>query len=341
MKCYICKKELNLKNVKHIYFCAKNNNINISKKDIRYKQICYNYNVDFDKDLLFKKYIKDGWSLPDFKKEYGLSYEQTEFLLNYFDIKKRNISEAAKSNKRYIKYTKTCRKKYGVENVSQSSLIKEKKQKTFVKHYGVDNIWKQREYYVWLHEYMLDTYGKKSLPNKYGNMQKYWDEKTKEEKQQHTKKANEAYILYWNSLTDEQKNEIVQKRFKGVLDFASKLETRFCKILNNLCLSYIHQFWINRKSYDFRINNTKIIFEIQGDFWHCNPKQYKADDIINFPGGYKKVLDIWEKDFLKKKNAEKYNYKVLYLWESDFKKYDDQKLSEITERKIKDENLQN
>lgn len=337
MKCFICKEEINPQNGRHIYHCSKKNNINLSKDEIKYKQICYESGVKFTKDLMVYHYEDLGWSLPDFKKKYSLGYKQTQFLLSYFDIVKRGIAKANASGKRSQKYRNTCRKKYGVENISQLDYIKEKKKKTFIEHYGVDNIWKCKDYYQWLHTYMVEEYGKKSLPNRFGNMQKYWDGRTKKEKQEHMKPANNAFIEYWGGLTDEQKNIIIQKRcrhLQGSPVFTSKLETRLCGILNSLCLRYTYQFWINRRSYDFRINNTKLLIEVQGDYWHANPYRYKKDDLIHYPDGWKKASEIWDRDRKKQKNAEKYSYKIIYIWEKQIKDSNDKELSLSVESAI-------
>ena len=342
MKCFICEKEINSKDRKHIYFCARQNKLNLNKNEIRYRQICYQTGFDITREFMTYHYLQLGYSLPDFKEKYKINYAQTPFLLDFFNIKRRGSKEAMTSINRLSKYKSTCKKKYGVENVSQLKLIKEKKKKTFMTHFGVDNIWKSKEYYGWLHDHMMEKYGKKSLPNRYGNMQKYWDGRTVEEKKEHMKPANIAYQKYWQALTDEQQNIIIQKRGRDIRlnpRFTSKLETRCCAILNNLCLSYIHQFWINRKSYDFKISHTHLIIEVQGDYWHASPEIYKANDIINYPEGYKKASEIWAKDEKKRKNAEKYNYKIIYVWESEFRKNNDIGLSKIIEGRLKSEGV--
>ena len=33
--------------------------------------------------------------------------------------------------------------------------------------------------------------------------------------------------------------------------------------------------------YDIAFNN-KVLLEINGDFWHANPEQYKATDILKY-----------------------------------------------------------
>jgi len=69
---------------------------------------------------------------------------------------------------------------------------------------------------------------------------------------------------------------------------------------------------------------SKLIIELNGDFWHANPKMHKAEDKLNFPHiGEMLVEDIWKNDEFKRKLAEANSYRVLYFWESDFKKMSD------------------
>jgi len=75
------------------------------------------------------------------------------------------------------------------------------------------------------------------------------------------------------------------------------------------------QFFINDtgvcKSYDFKIKNKPIIIEVDGDYWHGNPKKKHY---------YKYVNEIKDNDKLKEDIAKKKGYKVIRLWESDIKK---------------------
>ena len=68
----------------------------------------------------------------------------------------------------------------------------------------------------------------------------------------------------------------------------------------------------NGFSYDIRYKNKLI--EIQGDYWHANPKFYKANDKIRS----NIVRDIWKHDKIKNKVAKKFGYEIIYIWESDY-----------------------
>ena len=87
--------------------------------------------------------------------------------------------------------------------------------------------------------------------------------------------------------------------------------------LENLNISFKSQYWISRRSYDFKLKDFNTLIEVQGDFWHANPKKYLSTDILNFPSGKTLANDIWAKDTYKKELAEQYGYKRVYIWENE------------------------
>lgn len=310
----------------------------------KYDYLCEKFNYKFTKKYLEDKYIKDQWSLVDFKNHFGIDYKATMFLLEYFNIPKRDSRAAAKSKRTRNKYKKTCKNKYNVDNVSKLESIKQKKKDTFKENYGVDNIWKSSAYYNWLHDHMLEKYGKKSLPNKYGNMQKYWDDINQDDKDKHMKSAQKAWSEAWDNMSDDQKNALIAKRKnswwktikKNGFDnyYKSKLESRVASSLLRLGIAFETQRFINKKSYDFVISKTKIIIEVNGDYWHANPQFYKTGDLISYPGKKLYAQDIWNKDQNKLDNAKKYGYNVILLWEQDIINLTDDKLDMLVSDKI-------
>lgn len=92
-------------------------------------------------------------------------------------------------------------------------------------------------------------------------------------------------------------------------------------------------------SYDFVINN--LLIEINGDYWHGNPKIYKESDII-LKGSSKelRVGDKWAYDALKKETALKAKYDFITIWESDWKEDKQKCMEQIRNAIIKDKNNQ-
>jgi G:T-mismatch repair DNA endonuclease (very short patch repair protein) len=329
-ECFVCKKEFGAS--RHIYACAKKHGLSLDKQEIKYKQICHTTEFDFTSDYMHQKYTLEEWSLPDFKKTHGLPYKSTMFLLDFFHVPKRSIGQATLSSRTRDKYKKTCVEKYGVENASQSNIVKRKKEETFKEHYGTNNIWKSKAYYRWLHQHMMEKFGKKSLPNRYGGMSNWWKLQTKEYRKAVGKQLRMNYLKWYDSLTDEQR--IIHNQSKAheiVSRNTSSLESRVSALFSKMGIPFIHQFWVNCKSYDFRIQGTRSLLEINGDFWHANPSIYLPDDLLSHPEGKKPASAIWEKDQKKKENAERYGYKVVVLWESEMKVSDEELLVMLTE----------
>ena len=186
-------------------------------------------------------------------------------------------------------------------------------------HYGVDNIRKSKDYYEKLHIDMLNKYGAKSVPNLHGNINPFGVKTlSPEDKLKRFSNLKISGAKWWESLTDEQKTEIIQKRTRKLLCYYnSSLEVKIKQGLENLNISFKSQYWISRRSYDFKLKDFNTLIEVQGDFWHANPKKYLSTDILNFPSGKTLANDIWAKDTYKKELAEQYGYKIVYIWENE------------------------
>jgi G:T-mismatch repair DNA endonuclease (very short patch repair protein) len=70
---------------------------------------------------------------------------------------------------------------------------------------------------------------------------------------------------------------------------------------------------------DIFIEKIGLIIEFYGDYWHANPKFYKAEDIVHHG---LKAKDIWKKD---KERIQKFNntigdvsYKVIVVWQDEY-----------------------
>ena len=259
--CPFCNEKISAK--KHLIQC--NPNIDEDNAYLMMIELTYNcqiYNIILD--------YKSGYSLPDIKNKYGISYKTT---INILKIKRELIRSVKESSneKRLKKYVNTCNIRYGVDNVSKLLKIKNKKKKTFLKNYGVDNIFKDGEF--------IDK-----MKSRINNMDD----------------------------TD------LRKHLVGILTISSKPELVVKEILDRNSIEYIQQKFINRRSYDFQIKDTKILIEVHGDYWHANPIKYKKNDLINYPNNKKLIAeDVWKVDEIKKNNANKYGYVVIYVWESD------------------------
>jgi G:T-mismatch repair DNA endonuclease (very short patch repair protein) len=291
-KCPFCNKLVG--NSPHIYFCKSKTSDD--KNEIKFLYISHNFPLISNKDVIIENYVNKLMSLPDIKSEFGIDSKSFIFLLNYYNIESRNISTSSKLIS-VGKHKKTCMLKYGVDNVSKVKEIKELKKSTFLKNYGVDNIFKDESFKKWI------------CDNNFA-----WNRLSNEQNIERNKKQTLSIKKYWESLTDEQKSKLFH--YNGT----SNLETKISEVLNYLSISYTTQFLLKGKLFDFRLSNTNILIEVNGDYWHCNPIKYKIDEVVRFPGREEKVFNIWEKDRKKKELAEKEGFNVIYIWEDEIKK---------------------
>lgn len=120
----------------------------------------------------------------------------------------------------------------------------------------------------------------------------------------------------------------------------SGLNFRIRHILENSNLIYEDEFRINYKVnkkskwkfYDFKIGN--FLLEVNGDYWHANPKKYRKEHIFKFPKRELKAFEVWELDKYKKQIAESNGYKVIYIWESEINKMNDGEILQYIKNQI-------
>lgn len=106
----------------------------------------------------------------------------------------------------------------------------------------------------------------------------------------------------------------------------SSLNIKFENILKKYNFLYETEFKISYindkfhkcyKFYDFHILNTNLLIEVNGDYWHANPKIYKENDKFQFPKTQLTAKDIWKLDEYKNDIAKVNNYRVIYVWENE------------------------
>lgn len=127
----------------------------------------------------------------------------------------------------------------------------------------------------------------------------------------------------FNDKTLEELEQLIpNKTIKQILRKASELKLKPSKqtipekivegILIKLGLDYKSQNPVIGTKFinDFEVGN--IVIEVQGDYWHGNPKFYQEFNKVQ-----QKMIN---RDKRKKRVLEKMGYKVLYLWEYDIKK---------------------
>ena len=86
-------------------------------------------------------------------------------------------------------------------------------------------------------------------------------------------------------------------------------ELEFMKLLEELGILYELQKVVRLKIFDFYLPNYNMLVEVDGDYWHGNPKKYK---IFSDKQNKRKILDKRHNTYLKNNN-----WIVLRFWEDD------------------------
>jgi len=322
-KCFNCGKELKVNENSHIKKCS-----GLEYDICRYKQLLFDYS-DFDISYENFKYMYNTllYSLIDFKREIGLCYRQTLFLLEYYNIPKRD--KKSTNEIRRSKYESTCIERYGVKHSTTKEVV-DKIKSTCIERYGCDNIFKNKDFIKnsidiknkkygkaglgWIYE--NEDSKKKRVDKLHSDLKDWWLYMDDSEKNFRIEILKDSRFKWWSSLKDDERYSFLEK-IKNRYD--SSLELLISDILDINNIKYKRQYWVNKTSYDIKIG--KILLEINGDFWHCNPIKYNESYI--HPYIKKAASDIWLKDYNKKLNAEKYGYKVIYIWEDEIRKTKD------------------
>lgn len=259
----------------------------------------YNY-PEFSSENFIKQKFSEGYTVKGFDDEFFEGRIYVRHLCSFYNIKTPTLKEATSCKKTREKYINTCLEKYGTVNTCANGAPGRKKaEKTMLEKYNVINY------------FSVD------------NFQKIIKEK--QDQDEYHKRKSERSKNSWLKKSIEEKREWLEKslfsnkaiRSGGI----SNLEKEVGKCLLELGFQISPQFYLrnNNKNFffDYRLLNSNILIEVNGDYWHANPKIYLKDDIIKYPSNSKKAGEVWEKDLIKQKAAEKNNYKVITLWESD------------------------
>lgn len=113
---------------------------------------------------------------------------------------------------------------------------------------------------------------------------------------------------------EKMSDSAIQRIIKTGKVKRSLLEIRFETFLETLDIKFISSYYINTKNYhfifDFYLPKDNILIEVDGDFWHCNPKTH------SFPICKTQEINV-KNDQEKNKWAEENGYKLLRFWEDD------------------------
>ena len=122
----------------------------------------------------------------------------------------------------------------------------------------------------------------------------------------------------------------IRKKMKGSQEYGtSKLEERFARdFLDKLELNYIYQYkMVSIGRYlDFMLTDYRVAIEIDGDYWHSNPKLYEEKDLNKTQKWSKKV------DEMKNKWCSRNGVPLIRIWESDINEHPEKVLTFLKEK---------
>ncbi len=129
-------------------------------------------------------------------------------------------------------------------------------------------------------------------------------------------KLDEGMREYWSKEENKEKQSILQsKRIKNNHHKnKTLLEKYFEQILTMLKIEYESQYTICGFNFDYYLPKYDLVIEVDGDFFHCNPKKYPKGPI------YESQINTIKNDTIKNNICEKSNgLRLLRFWEADIK----------------------
>lgn len=130
------------------------------------------------------------------------------------------------------------------------------------------------------------------------------------------KKANKSLSKKKKKMPRDARGKVIREHPKFG---TSKLEQDFAKnFLDKLKVEYVWQFEAKdiKRSYDFYLPNSNILIEVDGDYWHANPKKYDITDKDALTPTQKKDMKV---DEMKNKWALLHGIPIYRIWEDDIR----------------------
>ena len=163
-------------------------------------------------------------------------------------------------------------------------------------------------------------------------IKKAWKNKSNEELIEIHKRQSLAKKMY----AERSKNYYKEIKARGGKAAASnyksykinEIEHKVKNWLKNNNIAYSYCCILNGKDgnnyqYDFIIHGKKILIEVNGTYWHADPRVYTLKNLNNMQ------LNKIERDKRKKEIAESYGFTLLYIWEIDINNNDFSSLNEV------------
>ena len=249
----------------------------------------------------------------------------------------KRTSKQERATERYKKkYTNSIIEKYGVDNISKSAEVQDKKVKTIEEKYN-----SYKTYLEQHREFMREGYKiynsndlrkmeqqSKAIAtcvSKFGvdNPAKNSDVRSK------IGRTNKDRL---KRLTYDERLKMTSKAREAVCHrggYSSKPEKRVRKSLIDLNIEALYNKHIWNYNWDLVVGN--FLIEVQGTMWHAKPGLYKETDLIM---GKMLAKDIWQKDAKKHNKAREEGYTVIEIWEDEIAKFNDEELTKFIKERL-------
>lgn len=155
-----------------------------------------------------------------------------------------------------------------------------------------------------------------------------------EKSDEHKAKISEAAIIRWANPDEREKQSHTRMQYiiKNGFTVTSKLEETFIDILKNEFnmvedIDFHGQHYVReiKGLFDFKISGKKILIEIDGDFWHCNPNSQ-----FSVPKYAAQISNI-RQDKIKEQWCVDNGYQLFRFWETDINKHPEQVITALKE----------
>ena len=275
------------------------------------------YTWSFEDEELLKKMVENNLSIEDISKK--INKQPNQIIFKIKKMRKENII-----NKNYKIFYEEDKSNFS-HNVTTWTNEEEQKLLDNIKNMGLKKLSKtlsKSTFDTIMKYYELNEKSNYSIETYY-NCKDYnsWSKEDDLYLIEHFERGNREKIIdnlnvkNWKKITNRAKMFGLKRDSFGTL-YKSPNEVIVENMLKELDIKYCFQKRINvdkNKFYlaDFVLENTNVILEAQGDYWHGNPKVFKNPSDIQ--------LEKIANDKIRKEKLESIGYKVVYLWEYDLK----------------------
>ena len=328
----------------------------VKKGDPHHLKKCEKFKkfIEDNKDKIYDLYFNKGYSMVDISNIFSITYVHAQIIFRRLGYPVRGVSESKYQPIAKQKYKETMLKNWGTEhNFNKNCESRLKWEKRLLEEEGITNVFQRDDVKKKIKKTMNDKYSEDEIYYNYmkGSTLDYWVEKLGEEEGKlkyeqicHNKGKSNRINHYIEMYGKEEGERIYKERLQKIALKSAKgchtsINEKMNEILNKNGFIYKREFPIKRNDkkgyycYDFLVNN-ELIIEMNGRFWHADPRWYNENDIMNFPGRKEIAKNIWKKDNDKKNLAIKNGYKFITIWEDDINNSDDYEILNLIQNEI-------